>query len=82
MLTMEVAVVANPYPTKVLKTAYPSYDDVVFPNTVSPNAAGHATPIPRNTFGNVSLPIFDKQAASKLPSAAIVIRNLIRGNSS
>lgn len=69
-------------PINKTNSAYPGYHHVVFPPVLSANANGNATPIPRNTFGDISLPTFNKITAGKLPSAAVTIRNLIRGNSS
>lgn len=64
------------------RSAYQPVDNVHFPNVVSPNAMGRATPIPVTNMGNTSLPTFNKVAAGKLPSASFIIRSLIRGNSS
>jgi len=70
------------HPVNLTNIPYPTYNDVVFPNTVSQNARGRPTPIPLTTFGNVTIPAFNKMAANKLPSAVMVIRGLIRGNTS
>jgi hypothetical protein len=73
--------IQNPIP-KSTRSAYQPVDNVIFPNVVSPNAQGRATPIPVTNMGNTSLPSFNKIAAGKLPSASVIIRSLIRGNSS
>jgi len=70
------------HPINLTSIPYPTYNDVVFPNTVSPNARGRATPIPLTTYGNTTIPQFNKAAANAIPSAVMVIRGLIRGNTS
>lgn len=61
-------------------TAYPPISHVTFHNVTAPNALARPTPIPVTNMGDISLPVFDKATAARLPSAALIIRNLIRGN--
>lgn len=78
----QVVSVAGTHPTNhdVTDTAYPPIMYTSWNNQTAPNALGHATPIPETMYGNISLPTFNKVTAAKFPSAAVVIRNLIRGN--
>lgn len=70
------------HPINTTRNPYPTYAQVQFPNVVSPNARGQATPIPLTTYGNITIPDFSKIAGNTLPSAVTVIRGLIRGNTS
>lgn len=60
--------------------AYPQIHHVIFENVISPNAAGRPTPIPVSNMGETRIPDFNKVRAGQLPSASLIIRNLLRGN--
>jgi len=69
-------------PINRTNNAYPTYAGVGFINVTSPNAMVRPTPITVTTYRNITIPEFNKKAANSLPSAVMVIRGLIRGNTS
>lgn len=60
--------------------AYPNLHDLDFPNTLQPAAQGKPQGIPITNMGNTQFPQFNKNKTGVVPTTKIIIKNLIRGN--